>query len=224
MGIYPSRSSWQNLTGQRDKDARFLPTCYVVTQFIQTWASGIQSKNSELWPGAGTFLARQPNLRSPKSKQIHVSSHPNNPSFNPPEHYHFHSFGFHSLYKLDKTNKPCHNKLLSCHSLVTCVSERIWLHNQIEGERDKTQPPTMKYNYSFILANNNAISIIIFIFFMLLSSTSVPVDCTRLLKRDESFSSVLEGFIMGRAYSGPSHRGAGHWQYVSVLDQGPKPS
>lgn len=64
----------------------------------------------------------------------------------------------------------------------------------------------MMYNSSFILALN-AISVMIF--FLLLSSISVPVEGTRLLK-DESFSSMLDGFIMGRAYSGPSRRGRGH--------------
>ncbi|KAL3538835.1 hypothetical protein ACH5RR_002201 [Cinchona calisaya] len=39
--------------------------------------------------------------------------------------------------------------------------------------------------------------------------SSVPVESTRLLK-DESFSSIVEGIIMGRAYSGPSRRGSGH--------------
>ncbi|KAK4345356.1 hypothetical protein RND71_035532 [Anisodus tanguticus] len=63
----------------------------------------------------------------------------------------------------------------------------------------------MKCYNSFLLVVN-ALSIILFV---LLSNNCMQVEGLRPLK-EQSFSSMVENFVIQRAYSGPSHRGRGH--------------
>ncbi|KAK4377237.1 hypothetical protein RND71_003533 [Anisodus tanguticus] len=60
------------------------------------------------------------------------------------------------------------------------------------------------YNSFFLVVS--ALSIIFFVF---LSTNYMQVEGLRPLK-ELSFSSMVENFVIQRAYSGPSHRGRGH--------------
>lgn len=62
--------------------------------------------------------------------------------------------------------------------------------------------------YSSLVACNNAICLIIFILF--LSYSLNIVDGMRPLKNQPSPSSFMS-LMNSQAYSGPSHRGRGHW-------------
>lgn len=65
---------------------------------------------------------------------------------------------------------------------------------------------TKMKGYSLAVAFN---AIFLVIFLLLLLSYSNNVESTRTLK-DQSSSPAFIGLIINRAYSGPSHRGAGH--------------
>uniref|UniRef100_M1C4T2 Transmembrane protein n=1 Tax=Solanum tuberosum TaxID=4113 RepID=M1C4T2_SOLTU len=52
----------------------------------------------------------------------------------------------------------------------------------------------------------NVLLLILFVFF---SNNLMQVEGLRPLK-EQSFSSMVENFVIQRAYSGPSHRGRGH--------------